>query len=92
MRVFIGKTPWTVSSVEDIADALEAMSGRSIKGIDLRTLGYTDTTHKIIFLKQRKSAQQLASTYFHELLHAACPEMSEKRVYHLHQYPKKMPK
>tara|TARA_R110000824_G_scaffold175730_2_gene354473 strand:+ start:3096 stop:3407 length:312 start_codon:yes stop_codon:yes gene_type:complete len=83
MRVFVGKTPWRIFIVDDIPGALESMYGRPVAGLDKKTVGYTDIVNKTILLKRKKSAEQVASTYFHELLHAACPEMSEKRVYHI---------
>jgi len=83
MRVKVGKSYWNVYVVKDIQDALDAASGCKVTPLGSDVVGYTDTQNKTIFLERKNSAQQLASTYFHELLHAACPEMSEKRVYHL---------
>lgn len=83
MRVVIGKTSWSVFVVDDIADAIDAASGKTAKTAEPELVGYTDVVQKLIFLQRKKSAQQLASTYLHELLHAICPEMSEKRAYHL---------
>jgi hypothetical protein len=83
VRVMVGKIAWSVYLVEDIDDAMRAAYGKTVKPLGKNVVGYTDTHNRIIFLKKKKSAQQLASTYLHELLHASCPEMSEKRVYHL---------
>jgi len=83
MRIRVGKSSWAVYVVDDIDDAIRATYGSSAKPVGDNVVGYTDVHHKIIFLQRKKSAQQLASTYLHELLHAAAPEMSEKRVYHI---------
>ena len=83
MRVMVGKTAWTVQLVDDIDDAMREFHGKSARPLGKNVVGYTDTQGRVIFLKKKKSAQQLASTYLHELLHASCPEMSEKRAYHL---------
>lgn len=83
MRVMVGKTAWTVYLVDDIDDAMREHHGKMSRPLGKNVVGYTDTQNRVIFIKNKKSAQQLASTYLHELLHASCPEMSEKRVYHL---------
>ena len=83
MKIKVGKSYWRVYVVKDIQDALDAASGCTVRRISKDVVGYTDVQHKVIFLQKKRSAEQLASTYFHELLHAACPDLSEKRVYHI---------
>lgn len=82
MNVRVGKTNWSVRVVGNLEDALKVAYGTHTPH-EPNLVGYTDTAHRMIFIEDRRNAQELASTYFHELLHAACPELSERRAYHL---------
>lgn len=77
--VNVGGTKWAVRVVDD--PAIEAIK-QGIKGVqpDEYLDGILLTKQKQIVLRKGQSDTDRVSTLFHELVHAALPDLSEKNV------------